>query len=65
MFTQLFENLEALSKGSENRAPIRVFWQMQHYSGTQCAPFVFNGSERKIARAMGPREVEQDGSGKA
>ena len=65
MFTQLFENLEALSKGAQNRAPVRVFWQMQHYSGTQCAPFVFNRSERKIARAMRPREVEQDGNKKA
>ena len=55
MFLQLFENLEALPKGK----PIRVFWQMQHYSGAQCAPFTFNRSERKIALAMKPKEVEE------
>lgn len=59
MFSQLYDNLESLA-GSTYAAPIRVFWQMQRFSPTRCAPFVYPEAAQRISEHLQPKLVASD-----
>eukprot|EP00435_Cladocopium_sp_Y103_P034961 s2442_g9.t1 len=69
MFEQLFDNLGALSNNrpitglhAEERlgTPLRIFWEMQRYSPSRCAPWVYGYLERQIASALVVRAEEPE-----
>ncbi|CAK9013386.1 unnamed protein product [Durusdinium trenchii] len=59
MFSQLYDNLESLA-GSTYAAPIRVFWQMQRFSPTRCAPFVYPEAAQRISEHLQPKLVASE-----
>ncbi|CAL1170975.1 unnamed protein product [Cladocopium goreaui] len=61
MFEQLLDNLGALSNNrpTGHMEPLRIHWEMQRYSPSRCAPWVYGYLERQIASALVLREAEE------